>query len=466
MKTTISKTAYLFVLLTLALLSAGLTHAGSAFTQDELNKGLEVPLFVELVRVNGIDFTKDQNAGTNYLNLERENTADVQVRLQSTAQLSGVEVEASITGYEYNDNPLEAMSKTTEPFDVEPGRTYVKTLSLHLPEMLDKGLYKLRVIVSGQNTQTLVYNYNIEVSADKHAVIVKDVTFTPGTSVKAGKSLLTVVRVKNVGKNNEDNVKVKLSMSDLGVSQTAYIDELKADASKSSEEMDLKIPLCTKPGTYTLTASVEYDNNHGKDSKQYDITVYQNEQCPAYQAQQTQSNTQVPVTNQPASQDVVEIAVNSDTQLVTKGQGGTIYPVVLSNKGMSAKSYSVEVDGVTEWGTSKVSPSSLVVLQSGETKAVYVYVAANENTAVGERMFSVTIKSADKMIKQVPLKADVVEGSASTASASGASLKTVLQYALITLVIILVIVGIILLIQKMKGDEAQESSTDLGQTYY
>lgn len=464
MRTTMSNILQLFVLVTIALVTASTALAGSSFTQDTLNAGDTPPLFVELVKVNGIDFTANQNAGTNYLDLERDNELEIQVRLQATAALEDVEVEASVTGYEYNDNKLESLSDSAEPFNAEAGRTYVKTVTIKLPELLNKGQYKLRVLISGKNTQTLVYNYNVDVSAAKHSIMIKDVTFTPGQSVKAGKSITSVVRVKNVGLKTEENIKVKVAISELGISQVAYIDELKAESSKSSEELDLKIPLCTKPGVYTLAASIDFDNFHGKDVKEYDITVFQNEQCPAAQQTpggQTQTPGQQTVT-QPV-QDVVEIAVNTETQLVTKGQGGTIYPVVLSNKGTTAKTYTIQVDGVTDWATTKLSPSGLVVLNPGETKAIYVYVAANENAAAGERMFSVTIKSGDTVIKQVPLKADVVEASAG--AAQGTSLKTVLQYALITLFVILVIVGIVLLVQKMKGDDEQ-TTTDVGQTYY
>ena len=82
-----------------------------------------------------------------------------------------------------------------------------------------------------------------------------------------------------------------------------------------------------------------------------------------------------------------------------------------------------------------MDPASSVVLQPGESKAVYVYVSANEDAATGEHMFTLSITSGTETLKQVALKANVLE-------VGKGDFKRGLEVALIVLVILLVVIGL------------------------
>ena len=85
------------------------------------------------------------------------------------------------------------------------------------------------------------------------------------------------------------------------------------------------------------------------------------------------------------------ITVSSEVQDVTPGKSGVVYPLTLTNTGSASKTYSIEAITGT-WADVKVSPS-IVVMNPGEIKIVYVTVAANEDASEGMQTFGVAVKS-------------------------------------------------------------------------
>ena len=123
-----------------------------------------------------------------------------------------------------------------------------------------------------------------------------------------------------------------------------------------------------------------------------------------------------------------------------------------------AKSYTILVDGITNWGDSNFDPTSTVVLQPGESKAVYLYVEAEDDATEGEHIFTLSIASGTLTLKQVALKANVLNGG------SALSLKKVLEVGLVVLVVLLIILALIVGFNKVKGKEDGEDVS--GETYY
>jgi len=155
------------------------------------------------------------------------------------------------------------------------------------------------------------------------------------------------------------------------------------------------------------------------------------------------------------------ITVGVESQDLTQGQGGAVYPLTITNMGTTTKSYTVNVEGIDAFGTSRISPSNFVVLGAGETQAIYVYVSAKENANAGQNIFSVSISSGGEVLQQIPLKANVL---AAKTVAGWDKVKRALEIGLVVLVILLVILGLIIGFNKLKGKE--ESSEETSQTYY
>ena len=99
-------------------------------------------------------------------------------------------------------------------------------------------------------------------------------------------------------------------------------------------------------------------------------------------------------------------------------------------------------------------PVADVIVEAGESKTVYLYIAA-DNVDAGEKFFKLQIVSGSE-INEVALSVNVSESEAST------SLRSALEIGLIVLVVILIIIGLIIGFSKLKDNKEDEDA----ETYY
>lgn len=413
--------------------------------EDVLNQGSLPGLDIIWVKVNG-DLV--ENGDEVRLSLERNQKVEIKVEVMATEDVKGTTIEAEIFGddhYQIDDQ--------SETFDADNQTLYIKTLELELPDIMEKDNYDLRVSVAGRTGAVKVYNYLLKIDAKKHSVIIKDVTLNPENSVKAGRALLAIVRVRNTGEQTEESVKVRVSIPELGVSAVDYIDDIESDDSVSSEELYIRIPSNAESGDYDVKVEVEYDEGFETVKKTMSIEVVGEEP----------SEEQPGQTEQPKA-DKTTITVGSQAQDLVRGEGGSIYPITISNEGSNSKTYTIGVSGTSAFAESRISPSTLVVVNGGETQSVYVYLTAKENAQAGSYTFSVDVSSNGKVVQQIPLNANVVEGKA--AEAGWDSVKKGLEIGLVILIVLVVILGLIIAFTKMKGKDEDEEEEAAGQTYY
>ena len=108
----------------------------SALSEDDLT--------VTSVKVNGdtVDFVNGE-----VLAVEEGQEISIKVGLKNVGadEIKNVEVEAEISGYEYDD--FEELEDSTHLFDVAVGTTKYVNLKLNLPKGLDEDEYWLRLRV-------------------------------------------------------------------------------------------------------------------------------------------------------------------------------------------------------------------------------------------------------------------------------------------------------------------------------
>jgi uncharacterized membrane protein len=377
------------------------------------------------------------------LDIVRGEEYTVKVTFTSDEALDDVQVEAYLRGYDHDDR----IEDITDVFDAKLNVTYSKRLKLKIPQRIDidDSNWTLRIEIAGQNGASEIVTYNLDISSDRHLIEIKDVIFSPEGSVKSGRALLAAVRLKNYGQKDEDGIKVKVSVPDLGISASDYIDELESDESTTSEEIYLRIPSCTEAGTYDVEVEVTYDDGDERVTELESIRVISDDACEV-------GLGIVDPTVKPT------IVYDASAQDVTAGGAGSIYALTMSNPTNSAKTIAVSVSGVDVFGEARVSPSNVVVLGSGETKTSYVYVSADKSAKAGQYSFTTEVAGLGATTQEIALTANVVKGS----SVSG--LKKALEVGLVILVVILVILGLIIGFNKLKGSE--EDSEDESQTYY
>ncbi|MBN2453909.1 hypothetical protein JXB11_00010 [Candidatus Woesearchaeota archaeon] len=400
----------------------------------------DLPIIIEEVEIDGTEVVYDED---NSLSLERGQDIDVKVKMSATEDVDNVELMAYISGYEHSD--VEPISDTTAVFDMDANVTYIKKLQLSLPSRADEDTYKLRLVIADRSGDECTPNYLIKVDVPRHDVQIRDVVFSPDGSVQAGRALLATVRVKNTGEKDEDSIKVKVEIPSLDVSATDFIDELESDDTTTSEELFMRIPDCAKPGTYEVKVTVEFNEGEDAIRKTEVIEVTEGDVCPI----------------KAEVEGRITVTVGGEAQTIEAGGAGAAYPVAITNSGTGSRTFSLGVEGVSNWGTARMSPSNVMNVAGGETKTAFVFVTANSGAADGERLFVLSIKDASgDTLQDITLKADVMGGSAgSIVSLSNA--RRVLEIGLIALVVILVIVGLIIAFRRMRGPEGEES-----QTYY
>ncbi len=397
---------------------------------------------ISFVKVNGDLVDK---SSTNFiLDVDRGDDLDVKVRLSSDLNLTDVQVEAVLRGIDSRDS----VDDITDTFDMKAGVSYTKRLTLPLIQKIDQDGYLLRIRISDRNNPTVEETYEIDVGTQRHDVEIRDVVLSPDTEVKAGRALLATVRVRNRGEKDEDGVKVVVSIPDLAVSAADFIDELEKegddDDQATSEEMFLRIPDNAETGEYTVRVEVYYDDMDKKNTKETTIFVLGQDKAVV----------------EPKADEKTIITVAAGKQNAVSGGAEVAYPIALTNAGASSKTYTVSADGAA-WANFRVSPSNVLVIGAGDSKAFTVFVAANENAPAGDQTFTVTIASGDKVLKQLPLNINIQDGQASGVS----KVKKGLEVGLVILVILLVIIGLIIGFSKLRGEEEEESGEE-EKTYY
>jgi uncharacterized membrane protein len=376
------------------------------------------------------------------LSVDEGQTIDIEVTLDAGVDSTGapvaledIEVSAKIKGYEYSRD--EPMTDSTRLFDVAANSRKSVDLSIDLPRNLEKQVYWLHIEIDTANSGSVERIVKLNVEPTRHGIDIADVTFSPGNTVKAGRSLLTSVLLENYGDNVEEDVKVTVSMPALGITASEYVDEVEVDNSESSANVDyedvpemfLPIPANAKEGDYEVVVTASYDRFE-EVTEVYTIHVLGNERFSG-------------------DDTTLVLAVGPETQNVKAGSTAR-YAVALTNAGSKSRAYLVNaVAG--DWASVSLS-DSLVVLSPNQNKVVYVDVATSASAAQGAQTVAVTISADNENLETVSLGAVVLANDA-PASGSNVSLRNGLEIALIVLVVILVIIGLIIGFSRLRRDD-------------
>lgn len=384
------------------------------------------------VEVNG-----NEISSTTIEDIDRGEDVEIKIRFDANGNDTNVELHASIFGYEYNDRG--SLSDVSSVFDIQDGVTYTKRLSLSLPDRMERNVWRMRLFFADRSGDLISKDYTLMVGTERHQLKLKDVTFSPESSVQAGRSLIAIARVKNTGEKTEEGIKVRVSIPELDIAATDYIDELEAEETTTTEELYMVVPECAEAGIYTAIVELTYSEGEEIANVEKDIVVTEGSVCDAKQK----------------AEEKTILTVGPESQSVRAGEK-VVYPITISNAGTSAKQYTVSAEA-GDWAEVSISPSNVVVLEAGEAKAVYVYAAAAKD-AKGEQLIAVKIASGSKVLKEMTLKANV-EG-----AAGWEKVKKALEVGLVVLVILLVIIGLIIGFNRLKGNEDEDK--DDSQTYY
>jgi len=401
------------------------------------------------VKVNGVELAESSSI----IHVNRGDNVDVRVELRGgETKTEDVRVKAWIGGYEYDE-----IEDVSEEFDMLANTTYVKYLTLQIPEDIDATKdYTLHVEAYTAIGDEIEYDdlkFTLRITPERHLLDIQDVIFNPGLAVEAGNPLYVKARVENLGENKERDIRVKAEIPELGVDARTYIDELVSDqycdehdcndddeVSATSSELMLKIPEDAN-GTYKLYVTVEYNKFHDKVEKSYTLEVIPKALPSVEEAAEVQRY----------------VTVDATTKEVAQGKG-VIYKFNVANLGTEAEIYSLDVTGLDDWASWQVDPESIVV-QPDTTGEIYLYIAANEEATIGKHVFTVTLKSGEESIKEITLAADVKE------APKGISTEAILWIVFGVLIAAVIVLGIVLAVKSRKKEEKTEEPLETSSYY-
>lgn len=399
--------------------------------------------------VTNVEINDQDATGVNTPAIRVERGELVPIEVTVVGQNEGtydLRVRAYIGGYEYGT--IQAESEIQE---LEAGTSDRFELNIQIPEDIEASDdYTLYVEVFDDD-RSIRYDYALRIQEQRHAVTTYDVILNPHNNVKAGQPLFASVRVENLGDNVEESIKVTVSIPELGISASEYVDQLITEEdlddddrvvyakkdSASTNDLMLLIPADAKEGDYQVRTVIEYNRGHSREESVQLIHV-------------TSGKGVRPMTG--------DVVVNFDetTQSAALGKGA-VYKVSVANLGED-QTFTVELTGTNGWATTRVDPQTQTI-GSEKTADFNVYVSPNEGTQPGTRTFTAVVKDADgNVVSEKALTLNV------NAEDDSNTLKRVLEVAFVVLLIILVIVGLVVLVKKLGGEEPEEPVE--GKTYY
>lgn len=419
----------IFALIMVVLLAMPLVSAQSNTTDY---------LTVTNVRING-----DDAEDGDILRVKLGEELDIRVTVRAgDNDVENAEIEAFIAGYRYSKYERDLVNDFEGPFDLPANNKDSFDLDLEVPFDMEQKDAKLRIIISDENSPGLIifnYQLNIEGADESNAIRIRNFLISPSERIEAGRALAFKVKVENIGEDTLDDVTVRVAIPALDIQAFETIDEIDSEETQSFESLLLRIPSDATPGDYEVVATVEFDRFESVEETKI-ITVKE-------AVRETAGEGKTTVT-MPESVEVV------------KGSTGAVYPILIQNQDSASRTYVISVSGVSSWATSSFEPSSVVIINGGSSKTIYLKLSANDEAEDGDRVFQVSIASGDDT-SETSVVANVKGGEADSTTTD---LRTVLEWVLIILIIVLIILGLVLVFSRMrKGDKEDD---DESQTYY
>lgn len=344
-----------------------------------------LPLAVNEVQIDDITLT----SGTNRVSLDRNANYPVEIQFTPQQNIKNLEIEAFISGYEYNYD--DKISDVAPADDYEANVTYKRTLNIKIPKDIEEDSYKLRILFSDRNGDSLIQDYNLKLDPVRNALEIMDIMLSQET-VEAGNTLTASVRLANLGSEEEENIRIEFTIPELGVSAATYIDELEQEDEESSEEVFLRIPDDAKAGVYNLEVKVDYDRRHNSVSGSALISVKNPKEVESAKPKTT-------------------IIIGSQLESASFDRPA-VYPVSVSNYAKTARVFTFAVEGA-DFADVEVNPASTFIVQPNETAQIAVVVTPYKSVSSGARVLSLDITSNDRPIKQVPLTLNILKTEAS-----------------------------------------------------
>lgn len=316
--------------------------------------------------------------------------------------------------------------------DLIAGSDYKAKLSLKIPEDLDpeEALTLYIRVESDAGTWEDVYDLKGQRQAYNLDVLLVDID----PSAKAGSIVAVGVVVKNMGRHESKDTLVSVKIPELGISKTAYFDDL-----------------------YPMDECSDSDNECNKDNareRKLFLTLPENAEAGSYKVEITATNSDTQATvvktlEVTADKDVKGQALaNPSSKTFAVGEEA-VYELVLVNSGNKVAIYNIAPE-VTD-ALSLTLSDSVAVVPAGSSKTVKVYAKANREGTFG---FAVNAVSGDQSQK--------VNYTATVSGKSVVNNNNIIALTIVLAIIFVVLVIVLIVLLTRKPQKTEE----FGESYY
>lgn len=253
-----------------------------------------LPLDIDYTKLDGVTLSE---SATNRLDIEKNQEYDLIVKIDADANVKDVEVKAFVSGFEYSST--EPAQDHYGPFDLDAGHSRTIKMSIRFSDEFEEDDYLLRIIITDRDDAAEIGSYRIKVDVPRNSLKIEDVILYPETNLKDGEALLASVRVENNGEKDQEDVRVTVSVPELGMVARSYLNEVEAEDEEETEEMYMRVPRCAQPGLHEVQIDIEYGEGHYKTSTTRYINIDENPKCVPAKAP-----AEAPKTTEPAADTV------------------------------------------------------------------------------------------------------------------------------------------------------------------
>jgi len=386
----------------------------------EVSSGLGL-MFKE-VKIDGV-------AVNDYSNVDVKTGENLQITVafQATQNYNDARLRAEIDGYEHG-----VLSDTTNVFKILAGNVYKKTFTINLPtDMNTERVYKLRIYGVSDLSGLTYKEYNVYVDAPRHDIQVLGMITTPATGIEPGQNIIANVRLKNIGQNAENSIKVTVSIPALNVSESTYVSSLDRNKAVTTDDLLLYIPNNAKPGKYNELVTVTYNGGYSTSEKEYSVDVS-------------------------APQNVAKKGLIVSYKNYLNLEAGKTYElnVVVANPNKESEPVSLSIVS-PNWATVNVNPTLRMI--EGGTDGVFKVMITPKSNARGNNSFAILVKEGGSVVKNLEVDSQIINNgyvlkSESTGSGLTWSVGNVIL-AILLIIAVLIFLSFIAAIAKKNSEE-------------
>jgi len=188
------------------------------------------------------------------------------------------DITVKVTIEEIDDG--DDLEEESNEFDLNSGDNDDVDVFFNIPLSVIQGTYDVVIVVEGEdenrNSHTAQMNLKLKINKESKEVIVSQATLFPEKITCSGTSTLTAT-IKNIGARTEDDAKIEIINSDLGINFVKKNIELDEDPFDSDNEFTKKLTINidrgTEPKTYPIEVKSYIQEDIFWDSKTADLEV-------------------------------------------------------------------------------------------------------------------------------------------------------------------------------------------------